>query len=60
MWGIIVHHIRRKSKQYNTVNDLREAIVEPWDHIDDKTVKTLKYKAVSTFSIGHEKKIPQT
>ncbi|KIH48303.1 hypothetical protein ANCDUO_21629 [Ancylostoma duodenale] len=41
MWGIIVRHVHRNNKQYNTVNDLKAAILEAWDQVDDNTIQNL-------------------
>ncbi|KIH43155.1 hypothetical protein ANCDUO_26845 [Ancylostoma duodenale] len=41
MWGIIVCHVFRNKKQYNTVDDLKTAILEAWDQIDDNTIQNL-------------------
>ncbi|KIH54896.1 hypothetical protein ANCDUO_14954 [Ancylostoma duodenale] len=34
MWGIIVRH-------YNTIDDLKAAMLEAWDQIDDNTIQNL-------------------
>ncbi|KIH53938.1 hypothetical protein ANCDUO_15920 [Ancylostoma duodenale] len=47
MWGIIVRYVSRNNKQYSTVDDLKAAILEAWDQIDDNTTQNLVKKYVT-------------
>lgn len=41
LWGIMVRRIYANNKQYQTVNELKEAIQEAWDVIDPETIQNL-------------------
>ncbi|KIH65317.1 hypothetical protein ANCDUO_04362 [Ancylostoma duodenale] len=40
--SIIARQVYRNSKQYNTVESLKTAILEAWDQIDDGTVELVR------------------
>ncbi|EFP12960.1 hypothetical protein CRE_12406 [Caenorhabditis remanei] len=41
LWGILVRRIYKHGKQYNSVNDLKTAILAAWDAISDTEMKNL-------------------
>lgn len=41
LWGIMVRRIYANNKQYQTVQELKEAIQQAWDSIDNETIQKL-------------------
>lgn len=41
LWAIMVRKIYANSKQYNSVSELKDAIVDVWNNLDPQMLKTL-------------------
>ena len=41
LWGILVRRVYHENKQYQTVQELKEAIVKAWQEVDQETIDNL-------------------